>query len=133
MNKKDLKILVVDDSGPIRNGVGGLLELLGYSEADEAIDGGEALEILRGGAQFHCVITDINMPGMSGLELLQEIKDDPALRYIEVLVMSSISPEHRIVRLLLDEGALGYIHKPFDRATLKLKMDLVLAKLAAAG
>lgn len=116
----------------MRNAICGFLELLGYPEPDEAVEGGEALQILRGGTQFHCVITDINMPGMDGITLLQQIKADPTLRHIQVLVMSSTQLDSwTISTVYIGQGALDFIRKPFDKATLELKMNLVLAKLAA--
>lgn len=126
MDKRKLKILVVDDYYPWREEVCDLLELLGYSEPDEAVEGNEALEVLRDPGGFHCVITDINMSGMDGITLLQHIKADPALRHIQVLVMSST-----ISRAYIGQGALDFIRKPFDKNTLEQKMNRVLAKLAS--
>lgn len=123
----DLKFLVVDDFSTMRRIVRNLLKECGYAEADEAEDGVAALHKLRNGS-FDFVVSDINMPNMNGFQLLAEIKKDDKLKHIPVLMVTAEARKEDIV-LAAQQGAAGYIVKPFTKATLEDKVTLILTKL----
>ena len=123
----DLKFLVVDDFSTMRRIVRNLLKESGYTEADEAEDGVAALNKLRNG-NFDFVVSDINMPNMNGFQLLTEIKKDDRLKHIPVLMVTAEARKEDIV-MAAQQGAAGYIVKPFTKATLEDKVSLILTKL----
>ncbi|APW45607.1 chemotaxis response regulator CheY [Rhodoferax antarcticus] len=123
----DLKFLVVDDFSTMRRIVRNLLKEIGYAEADEAEDGVVALHKLRN-STFHFVVSDINMPNMNGFELLNEIKKDEKLKHLPVLMVTAEARKEDIVRAA-QQGAAGYIVKPFTKATLEDKVSLILTKV----
>ena len=126
----DLKFLIVDDFSTMRRIVRNLLKEAGYANADEAEDGVVALQKLRGGA-FDFVVSDINMPNMNGFELLSQIRADPALKSLPVLMITAEARKEDIV-MAAQSGASGYIVKPFTKATLEEKVTKILQKLQAA-
>ncbi len=125
----DMRFLIVDDFSTMRRIIRGLLKEIGYLNAEEAEDGVAALDTLRNAA-FDFVISDINMPNMNGFELLSEIKKDETLRHLPVLMVTAEARKEDIVRAA-QEGAAGYIVKPFTKATLEEKVAKVMQKLAA--
>lgn len=127
----DMKFLVVDDFSAMRRIVRGLLKEIGYNNCEEAEDGVEALSMLKG-AKFDFVVSDINMPNMTGFELLKAIKEDPNLKHLPVLMVTAEARKEDIV-LAAQSGAAGYIVKPFTKATLEEKVLKIMQKLAAAA
>ncbi|MCB2022542.1 MAG: response regulator [Burkholderiaceae bacterium] len=125
----DMRILIVDDFSTMRRIIRGLLKEIGYLNAEETEDGVAALDALRN-AEFDFVISDINMPNMNGFELLAEIKKDETLRHLPVLMVTAEARKEDIVRAA-QEGAAGYIVKPFTKATLEEKVAKILQKLVA--
>ena len=125
-----LRFLVVDDFATMRRIVRGLLKDMGYSNADEAEDGVQALAKLRAEA-FDFVISDVSMPHMDGFELLKAIKGDESLKHLPVLMVTAEARKEDIVRAA-KSGAAGYIVKPFTRSTLEEKVHKVLQERAAA-
>ncbi len=123
----DLRFLVVDDFSTMRRIVRNLLKESGFTEADEAEDGVVAMHKLRNG-NFDFVVSDINMPNKNGFELLKEIKADEKLKHIPVLMVTAEARKEDIV-LAAQSGAAGYIVKPFTKATLEDKINLILAKM----
>ena len=130
-NPADLKFLIVDDFSTMRRIVRGLLKEIGYSNAEEAEDGAVALNMLKN-ARFDFVVSDINMPNMNGFELLAAIKKDASLKHLPVLMVTAEARKEDIVRAA-QEGAAGYIVKPFTKATLEEKVQKILQKLAATA
>ncbi|MDH5204162.1 MAG: chemotaxis response regulator CheY [Hylemonella sp.] len=122
----ELRFLVVDDFSTMRRIVRNLLKESGFSEADEAEDGVVALQKLRS-STFHFVVTDINMPNMNGFQLLEEIKKDEKLKHLPVLMVTAEARKEDIV-LAAQQGAAGYIVKPFTKATLEEKLLNILKK-----
>ena len=122
-----MRFLVVDDFSTMRRIVRNLLKELGYTNVDEAEDGAIALQKLQGGG-FEFVVTDWNMPNMDGFELLTQIKQDPTLCHIPVLMVTAEARKEDIVRAA-QIGAAGYIVKPFTKATLEEKVAHILKKL----
>ncbi|MCF8167981.1 MAG: chemotaxis response regulator CheY [Rhodoferax sp.] len=124
---KELRFLIVDDFSTMRRIVRNLLKESGYADADEAEDGVIALQKLRN-ASFDFVVSDINMPNMNGFQLLMEIKKDEKLKHIPVLMVTAEARKEDIV-MAAQQGASGYIVKPFTKATLEDKVNHILTKL----
>ncbi|MFL6661575.1 MAG: chemotaxis response regulator CheY [Rhizobacter sp.] len=127
----DMKFLIVDDFSTMRRIVRGLLKEIGYNNAEEAEDGAVALNMLRN-AKYDFVVSDINMPNMNGFELLAEVKKDEGLKHIPVLMVTAEARKEDIVRAAQD-GAAGYIVKPFTKATLEEKVQKIMQKMTAAA
>jgi two-component system, chemotaxis family, chemotaxis protein CheY len=127
MADKNLKFLVVDDFSTMRRIVRNLLKELGYTNVDEAEDGVAALQKLRGGAGFQFVVTDWNMPNMTGIELLKNIRADDSLKHLPVLMITAEAKKENIIEAA-QSGASGYIVKPFTAGTLEEKMQKIFEK-----
>lgn len=127
---KDLKFLVVDDFSTMRRIVKNLLHDLGYPNVTEADDGKTALPMLQTG-NFDFLITDWNMPGMPGIDLLKAVRADPKLAKLPVLMLTAEAKREQIVEAA-QAGVNGYVIKPFTAATLKEKLDKIFATQAAA-
>ncbi len=125
-----MKFLVVDDFSTMRRIVKGLLNELGYNDITEADDGNTALPLLRDGS-FDFLITDWNMPGMAGLDLLKAVRGDPKLAKLPVLMLTAEAKREQIIEAA-QAGVSGYVIKPFTAVTLKEKIDKILASKAAA-
>lgn len=126
MADKNLKFLVVDDFSTMRRIVRNLLKELGYTNVDEAEDGVVGLQKLKGGG-FQFVITDWNMPNMTGIELLKEVRADVTLKHLPVLMITAEAKKENIIEAA-QSGASGYIVKPFTAATLEEKMNKIFEK-----
>ena len=115
---KNLRFLVVDDFSTMRRIVKNLLNDLGYANVQEADDGQTALPMLKSGG-FDFLVTDWNMPGMPGLDLLKAVRADPALAKMPVLMLTAEAAQ---------AGVNGYVIKPFTAITLKEKIDKILGQ-----
>jgi two-component system chemotaxis response regulator CheY len=124
---KELRFLVVDDFSTMRRIVRNLLKESGFVDSDEAEDGVVALQKLRA-SNFDFVVSDINMPNMNGFQLLGEIKKDEKLKHLPVLMVTAEARKEDIV-LAAQQGAAGYIVKPFTQATLEDKVNHILTKM----
>jgi two-component system, chemotaxis family, chemotaxis protein CheY len=125
---KNLKFLVVDDFSTMRRIVKNLLNDLGYANVTEADDGKTALPILQaGGIDF--LVTDWNMPGMPGLDLLKAVRADPKLAKMPVLMLTAEAKREQIIEAA-QAGVSGYVIKPFTAVTLKEKIDKILGAAA---
>ncbi len=129
MVNKNLKILVVDDFSTMRRIVRNLLKELGFTNVDEAEDGVVALSKLKGGS-FEFVVSDWNMPNMTGIELLREIRADASLKHLPVMMVTAEAKKENIIEAA-QAGASGYIVKPFTAATLEEKLNKVFEKMVA--
>jgi two-component system chemotaxis response regulator CheY len=127
----EIKFLVVDDFSTMRRIVKNLLHDLGYKNVSEADDGNTALPMLKTG-KFDFLITDWNMPGMAGLDLLKHVRADGALASMPVLMLTAEAKREQIVEAA-QAGVNGYVIKPFTAATLKEKIDKILAARAPAA
>lgn len=125
---KEMKFLVVDDFSSMRRIIKNLLHDLGYADVTEADDGITALPLLQQG-QFDFLITDWNMPGMPGLDLLKAVRADARLSKMPVLMLTAESKREQIVEAA-QAGVNGYVIKPFTAITLKEKIDKVLENRA---
>ena len=127
----DMKFLVVDDFSTMRRIVRGLLKEAGFTNVDEADDGAIAWGMVQKNA-YDFVISDINMPNMTGFDLLKAIKSDDKYKAIPVLMVTAEARKEDIV-LAAQSGAAGYVVKPFTKATLEDKIQKVLQKLATTA
>lgn len=123
----NMKFLVVDDFSTMRRIVRNLLKELGFSNVQEAEDGVEALNKLRGGG-FDFVVSDWNMPNMTGIDLLRNVRKDPALKHLPVLMVTAEAKRENIIEAA-QAGASGYIVKPFTAATLDEKLKKIFEKM----
>ena len=125
-----MKILVVDDSATMRRILVNSLQRIGYSECVEAGDGREALDKFDASIQF--VITDWNMPNMSGLDLARALRGHAEGKSVPILMVTTRSVKEDIIAAI-QAGVNNYIVKPFTPQVLKEKIDGVLTGAAAAA
>jgi len=131
MMDKNMKILVVDDFSTMRRIVRNLLGDLGYTNITEADDGKTAWPLLQA-SSFDFVVTDWNMPGMTGIELLRNIRGDARIGKTPVLMVTAEAQREQIIEAA-QAGVNGYIIKPFNAATLKEKIDKIFQRIAEAA
>ncbi|ABG41535.1 MULTISPECIES: chemotaxis response regulator CheY [Paraglaciecola] len=124
---KNMKILVVDDFSTMRRIIKNLLKDLGFTNIQEADDGSTALPMLQQG-DFDFVVTDWNMPGMQGIDLLRAIRADENLKHTPVLMVTAEAKKEQIVAAA-QAGVNGYVIKPFTAATLKEKLAKIFERL----
>lgn len=110
-------VLVVEDESDIRRFARRLLELEGY-DVLEAASGDEALRIVKETRNLSMVLLDLRLPGRDGWEVMDEMKKDPRLRRIPVVVFSASAAEWQRKKAL-SKGAVGYLVKPLDAAGLR--------------
>lgn len=122
-----MKILVVDDFSTMRRIIKNLLKDLGFTNIQEADDGTTALPMLQQG-DFDFVVTDWNMPGMQGIDLLRAIRADSKLKSTPVLMVTAEAKKEQIIAAA-QAGVNGYVVKPFTAATLKEKLDKIFERL----
>lgn len=125
--KKDMSILIVDDFSTMRRIIKNLLRDLGFPNTQEADDGTTALPMLKKGS-FDFLVTDWNMPGMSGMELLKHVRADPNLADLPVLMVTAEAKREQIVAAA-EAGVNGYIVKPFTAVTLKEKIEKIFERI----
>lgn len=123
MGIENIKILVVDDFSTMRRIVRNLLKELGFVNIQEAEDGVDALSKLRR-ENFDFVVSDWNMPNMSGIELLREIRADADLKHLPLLMVTAEAKKENII-MAAQAGASGYVVKPFTAATLEGKLKKI--------
>lgn len=117
------KILVVDDFATMRRIIKNILKQLGYTDVEEADDGGTGMErLVQGGIDF--VITDWNMPNVSGLELIKGIRADPALKTTPILMVTAEAMKENIIEAV-KAGVNNYVVKPFTAEVLKGKIEKI--------
>jgi two-component system chemotaxis response regulator CheY len=126
-----MKILIVDDFSTMRRIIKNLLRDLGYTNMAEADDGITALPMLQN-SNYDFLVTDWNMPGMQGIDLLKAVRNDPKLAGLPVLMVTAESKRDQIVEAA-QAGVNGYIVKPFTAATLKEKIDKIFERIEAAA
>ncbi|MHB1618434.1 MAG: chemotaxis response regulator CheY [Sulfuricella sp.] len=127
MADKNMKFLIVDDFSTMRRIIRNLLKELEFTNADEAEDGVVALNKLRGG-NFDFVVSDWNMPNMTGIELLKAIRADDTLKHLPVLMVTAEARKENIIAAA-QAGASGYVVKPFTAAVLEEKLNKIFEKM----
>ena len=123
MTDQNMKILIVDDFSTMRRIIRNMLRQLGYTNIVEAEDGAEALSLLQR-EKVDFVISDWNMPNMSGLDLLKAIRADEHLKPLPVLLVTAEALKENVVEAL-KAGVNNYVVKPFTAETLKGKIDAI--------
>lgn len=123
MLNPNLDVLVVDDADTMRRIVRSLLRDLGLKNVREAEDGSTALKALKH-HKADLVISDWNMPQMSGLELLRAIRGDGVLKDVPVLMVTAESKKENILEAVR-AGVSNYVVKPFNAKTLEEKLNKI--------
>ncbi len=118
-----MKILVVDDMSTMRRIVKNILKQLGFSNVEEAENGQEAMNKLKAEA-YGFVVSDWNMPVMSGIDLLRAIRADDKLKHIPVLMVTAEAQKENLIEAI-QAGVNNYIVKPFTAETLQEKMNKI--------
>ena len=121
---KNMPVLIVDDYKTMLRIIRNLLKQLGFTNVEEASDGGGALEVLRR-TEIKLVISDWNMEPMTGLQLLKEVRADAKLKSLPFIMITAESKTENVIAAK-QAGVNNYIVKPFTAATLKTKMASVI-------
>lgn len=124
-----MKVLVVDDFATMRKIVRNILKQIGFEDITEAEDGNAALRILKG-EKIGLVVTDWNMPNMSGLELLHEIRRDEQTQNLPVLMVTAEGLKENVMEAV-KAGVNNYVVKPFTAEVLQEKIETIFKKLAS--
>jgi len=128
LGQPNMKILVVDDFPTMRRIVKTLMRQNGFSDFTEAEDGAQALEILRKTPEIEFVISDWNMPNMTGIELLKSVRADPKLKHLPFLMVTAEAEKENIIEAV-KSGVSNYVVKPFTGQTLGEKLAKIFANL----
>jgi len=124
-----MPVLVVDDYNTMIRIIRNLLKQLGFEHVDDAADGAAALVKLRK-QHYGLVISDWNMEPMTGYELLQEVRADPALAATPFIMVTAESKTENVIAAK-KAGVSNYIVKPFNAQTLRNKIEAVFPEVAA--
>jgi two-component system chemotaxis response regulator CheY len=119
----NMKILVVDDMSTMRRIVKNIMKQLGFANVEEAENGQDALDKLRADS-FGFVISDWNMPVMTGIELLRAIRAEDKLKGIPVLMVTAEAQKENLIEAI-QAGVSNYIVKPFSAETIQEKMNKI--------
>jgi two-component system chemotaxis response regulator CheY len=128
---KNMKILIVDDFSTMRRIIKNLLRELGFNNTSEADDGQTGLPMLQVG-NFDFLITDWNMPGMTGIDLLRAVRADSKLALLPVLLVTAEAKKEQIVEAA-QAGVNGYVVKPFTAQTLQEKIEKIFERIGTAN
>ncbi len=123
MLNTNLKVLVVDDFPTMRRIIKNLLKQLGFQQITEAEDGAHALSLIRE-KPVDFVVTDWNMPRLTGIELLKTLRADPKYKSLPVLMITAEAEKDCIIQAI-KAGVNNYIVKPFTAETLKEKLEKI--------
>ena len=126
MVDSEKKFLVVDDFATMRKIIRNLLRQLGYAHIDEAEDGVVGLRKMKA-TKYDMIICDWNMPNMTGIELLREVRADDSLKETPFLMVTAEANKENVIEAV-KAGVSNYIVKPFTADTLSGKIDAVLKK-----
>ena len=121
-----LKVLVVDDMATMRRILKNVLKQIGYTDLHEAEDGAVGLKKLREGG-FGLVVSDWNMPVMTGIELLRAIRADSDIKHLPVLMVTAEAQKDNIIEAV-QAGVNNYVVKPFTADALLEKLQKIFAK-----
>ncbi|MBV4459625.1 MULTISPECIES: chemotaxis response regulator CheY [Pseudomonas] len=122
-----MKILIVDDFSTMRRIIKNLLRDLGFTNTAEADDGNTALPMLESG-HFDFLVTDWNMPGMTGIDLLRKVRADERLKHLPVLMVTAEAKREQIIEAA-QAGVNGYVVKPFTAQALKEKIEKIFERI----
>ncbi|MEA1867505.1 MAG: chemotaxis response regulator CheY [Thermodesulfobacteriota bacterium] len=124
---KNMKILIVDDFGTMRKVIKNLLRQIGYQDFTEAEDGTSALKVLKS-QKIDFVISDWNMPNMTGIDLLRAVRTDSNLSSLPFLMVTAESLKENVMEAV-KAGVSNYIVKPFTAEVLNEKIGKIVEKL----
>jgi two-component system, chemotaxis family, chemotaxis protein CheY len=124
---QELKILLVDDFATMRRVIRGLLKQIGYENIIEADDGVSALRILKA-QKIDIIISDWNMPNMTGIELLKAVRGDDSIGKTPFLMVTAESLQDNVVQAV-KAGVSNYIVKPFSAEILNEKITKIVEKM----
>ncbi|EXF95623.1 chemotaxis protein CheY [Pseudomonas fluorescens HK44] len=122
-----MKILIADDFSTMRRIIKNLLRDIGFTNTFEADDGTSALPMLQKGS-FDFLITDWNMPGMSGIDLLMYVRADDRIRQLPVLMVTAEAKREQVIKAA-QAGVNGYVIKPFTAQVLKEKIETIFERI----
>ena len=122
-----MKILIVDDFSTMRRIIKNLLRDLGFTNTVEADDGITAIPILNSGS-IDFLVTDWNMPGMTGIDLLRHVRADEKLRSLPVLMVTAEAKREQIIEAA-QAGVNGYVVKLFTAQALKEKIEKIFERI----
>ncbi len=129
--KADMKILIVDDMATMRKIIKNMLVQIGFTNLAEADDGATAWPLIEAGVAsgkpFEFIISDWNMPQMSGLDLLKKIRETESLKKLPFLMVTAEAEQGNVV-IAVKAGVSNFIVKPFSALTLKEKIDKIFNK-----
>jgi two-component system chemotaxis response regulator CheY len=126
-----MKILIVDDFSTMRRIIRNLLRDLGFNNSQEVDDGNTALSMLQNG-HYDFLVTDWNMPGMTGIDLLKAVRADEKLAALPVLMVTAEANREQIIEAA-QAGVNAYIVKPFTAVTLKEKISKIFEPVEASA
>lgn len=129
----DTNVLIVDDMKPMRNLVKGQVRQLGLKNIWEATNGKEAVHILqeqlKSGNPIHLILSDWNMPVMTGIDFLKAVRGHDVFKALPFVMITAEGEKHQILQAI-QSGVSNYITKPFTPATFKSKLEIVWSKYA---
>ena len=121
---KNMPIIVAEDNGTMQKIIKNLLNQLGFHNIRQAMDGGEAIQVLKAGTAA-LIISDWNMEPVTGLDFLKSVRADPATKDITFIMLTGESKMENVV-VAKQAGVSNYIVKPFNLATFKQKLVTVI-------
>lgn len=118
-----MKILLVDDKASVRGAMRNILESLGLTDITETVDGEDAWQKLNKNSDvpFELIVSDMEMPRMTGLELLKAVREDDTTKDIAFIMATTVTAKHIILETMR-LGVQAYIIKPFNAQTVELKL-----------
>jgi two-component system chemotaxis response regulator CheY len=125
---RDMRILVVDDFSTMRRIVKNLLKELGFSNFSEAEDGALAWASLEAAGGYDFIVSDWNMPNMTGIDFLRKVRADPRFKDTPFLLITAEAKRSQILEAA-EAGVNGYIVKPFTAATLNEKIQKIFERI----
>lgn len=125
-----MKVLVVDDFATMRKIIRNILKQIGFEQIIEAEDGHAALQVLKH-EPVGLVVTDWNMPNLSGIELLRQIRQNPQTAKVPVLMVTAEGLKENVLEAV-KAGVNNYVVKPFTAEVFQEKIEAIFRKLAAA-
>ncbi len=131
LGRPDMKILVVDDFPTMRRIVKTLMRQNGYTNFVEAEDGQQGFKMLETMPDIEFIVSDWNMPNMTGLEFLKAVRADARFKHLPFLMVTAEAEKENIIEAV-KSGVSNYIVKPFTGATLQEKLAKVFANKKAS-
>lgn len=123
-----MKTLVIDDMNTMRKIIKKMLKEIGFINIEEANDGKPAWQMIQeaheAGTPYQFIVSDWNMPGLSGLDLLKQIRADERFKKLPFLMITAEAEQSNVV-IAVKAGVSNFIVKPFNKATLQAKIDKV--------